>query len=169
VTIAVSAVVRPSRLLLGAVALMCGAIVVVAGAIAFGMVGDLAAGVRMVIAALCAAVAIFGFLQAKRAGKTFRIDISGVGQIRLSEDNGAAGVSELGDRPDQRGSGEIMQLLADSTIWPHLLCLRLQGEDRRVRTVLVLPDSLDSESYRALSVACRWIAAHNIRAEGEHV
>jgi hypothetical protein len=87
----------------------------------------------------------------------------------LSEDNDAAGFSESGHWPDQRGSGEVVQLMADSTIWPGLLLLRLRRQDLRVTSVLILPDCVAADGFRALSVACRWIAAHNNRAEGELV
>jgi hypothetical protein len=168
-SIAVSAVIRPSRLLLAAVGVMCICILSVAAAIGFGAVGELPFQSRIVIGGICTAIAFLGVFEAIQSRKTFRIDISGVGQIRLVEDNGAAGFSQAGHRPDQRGSGEVMQLMADSTIWPTLLLLRLKGQDRRIRHVLILPDCITVDSFRTLSVACRWIAAHNNRAEGELV
>jgi len=45
-------------------------------------------------------------------------------------------------------------------MWPNFLLLRLRDGEGRVYNVAVLPDSLPGEAFRALSVACRWIAAH---------
>jgi toxin CptA len=165
-SIAVSAVVRPSRLLLAAIGAMCLCILSVAVTVGFGAVGELPFGSRVAIAVICAGTAFSCFFAAIQSRKTFHIDISGVGQIRLSQDNDAAGISGSRERPDQRGSGEVVQLLADSTIWPGMLLLRLAGQNRRVTNLLILPDSLAAQDFRALSVACRWIAAHNNRAEG---
>jgi toxin CptA len=168
-SIAVSAVVRPSGILLAAVGAMCLCVLAAAAAIGSGAVGELPFSSRIVIAGIGSGLAIFGFFQAILGRKTFRIDISGVGQIRLVEDNDAAGFPETEQSPDQRGSGEVMQLMADSTIWPGLLVLRLKRPDNRITSLTVLPDSLPIDDFRALSVACRWIAAHNNRAEGELV
>ncbi len=52
-----------------------------------------------------------------------------------------------------------VQLLPDSTLWPHCLVLRLQDGDGQTWVVLVLPDSVTGLELRALLVACRWIEA----------
>jgi hypothetical protein len=168
-SIAVSAVVRPSRWLLAAVAVICLCILAVGAAVGFEMVGELPFSSRAIIAGICGGIAVLGFFRAVCTRKTFRIDISGVGQIRLVEDNDAAISSTTGQGPDQRGSGEVVQLMADSTIWPTLLLLRLKGQDRQITQLVILPDCIAADGFRALSVACRWIAAHNNRAEGELV
>ncbi len=51
-----------------------------------------------------------------------------------------------------------LRLLEDSTIWPGLLILRL-GDDDKLQWVTVLPDSVTGADWRALSLACRAIAA----------
>jgi hypothetical protein len=170
-SIAVSAVVNPSRLLLAAVGAMCLCIVCSAGMIGFGKVGELSLVVRLLMAGGLVCAAVFGFFQTLLNRKTFRIDISGSGQIRLVEDrNGSAAFSRSGEWSGQTASGEVVQLMADSTIWPRLQLLRLRRPDQRVIPLLILPDCVGASSFRALSVACRWIAAHNNRAgEGEPV
>ncbi|MBV6325017.1 hypothetical protein KVP70_29285 [Duganella sp. HSC-15S17] len=52
-----------------------------------------------------------------------------------------------------------LRLLEGSTIWPGLLMLRLGDGDGKVRLVTVLPDSVTGADWRALSLACRAIAA----------
>ncbi|WP_151446255.1 hypothetical protein [Lacisediminimonas profundi] len=47
----------------------------------------------------------------------------------------------------------------DSTIWPKLLALRLCRADGTRTGLVVLPDMVEPEGFRALVVAIRWIAA----------
>lgn len=165
-SIAVSAVVRPSRLLFGMACVMCCAVVAAAGLVAAGSVGDLAPSARYGTAAACLAGAIFGFCRSVKGRKAFHIDISGNGQIRLTEDYALAGFSRETDRSSGKSAAKEVRLMADSTIWPGLLLLRLRAEDRRVTTVPILPDCLTPDGFKALSVACRWIAAHNDPKQG---
>ncbi len=66
-----------------------------------------------------------------------------------------------------------VHLLPDSTLWPHLLVLRLRSEDGGIRTVPILPDSTSRESFRALAAACRWLAARSeagdMRSSGKNL
>ena len=71
------------------------------------------------------------------------------------------GINRQQPLPQQVMSGGLAQLLAGSTVWPNLLLLRLRLENGRVRTIPVLPDSVSRETFRALQVACRWVASHN--------
>jgi hypothetical protein len=91
--------------------------------------------------------------------KSLHIDISGIGQIRLAEHNELTAVLAGGanQSPDY---GEVLQLQAGSTLWPWLLILRLQSTDQKVLTLPILPDCVGVDDFRALSVACRWIATH---------
>lgn len=168
-SIAISAVVNPSRLLLAAIGGMCGGIAFAAGMVGLSKVGELSFYPRCVMAGLCALTAFLGFFQAFWKRKTFRIDISGIGQIRLMEYNGVADSSRQREWPNGEDNGELVQLAAGSTIWPYLLLLRLEAEGRRTVVLPILPDCVGADNFRALSVACRWIAAHNIRAEGKIV
>jgi toxin CptA len=122
-----------------------------------GQVGNLAPWTRIAAAAACVVIAVLVLYHVSQSRKTYRIDISGVGQIRLTEFKGLA-------TPLSAGGSEVVQLAADSTLWPKLL--RLQAEDRRIAVLPILPDSVAVSEFRALSVACRWIAAHNISTEG---
>lgn len=60
-----------------------------------------------------------------------------------------------------------VQLLPDSTLWPHCLVLRLRDGCGRIRVVLVLPDSMIESERRALLVACRWIEARAMGLEAQ--
>jgi hypothetical protein len=137
--------------------------------IASAMVGELSLSSRLVIAGLCVLAAVAGFFQAYRKRKTFHIDISGIGQIRLSEYDGIVTSPAFDGQRESDSCREdgLVKLMADSTIWPHLLLLRLQGEGGRITAIPILPDCMAEDSFRALSVACRWIAAQNTRAKGE--
>ena len=54
-----------------------------------------------------------------------------------------------------------------STLWSFLLVLDLRSESGTRLVLIVLPDTMTQASFRALCVACQWIAAHNIRANAE--
>jgi len=168
-SIAVSVVVKPSRLLLFLAGSMCFIIVCSACAIGLGIVGSLTNTSRALVAALCMIAAFSGFFQTFGARKTFRIDISGVGQIRLGEYNELAVRSAGTVRLNAEEGGEVVQLMADSTIWPNFMLLRLQAKTRQMIILPILRDCMSEDSFRSLAVACRWIAAHNIRAEGNRL
>jgi toxin CptA len=154
-SIATSVVVRPSRLLLTVVGLLCLGVVLVGIVVGFGVVGELPVWQRTLTAASCIALAPVGFLRVASAQKFVRLDISGTGQIRLC---GAASLPEALASTE----GVLVGLLPDSTIWPRFLLLRLRAEDGKVYVVPIWPDSLPVESLRAIAVACRWVAAHNL-------
>ncbi len=164
-SIAVSAVVKPSRLLLTMVGGMCTGIVFVGLMIGAGQIGDLAFLPKISFAVVCVFLAIFGFFRTVQTRKTHHIDISDIGQIRLAE------YSPLATSPSQivlsqvRCTGDVVSLMADSTLWSRMLLLRLKTKDQRIMVLPVLPDSINGCGFRALSVACRWIAAHNNLAE----
>ena len=105
----------------------------------------LLAGVCGVAAALCAAAAA-------QPLKVRQIDISKAGALRLTVQQ------RLLD------PGRAVRLLPGSLLLRRLLVLRLASIDDPtvpVETVLVLPDSTDRASMRALAVAMRAIAGRN--------
>ena len=82
--------------------------------------------------------------------KVSRIDISGLGQLRQTVQQGIG--SNIGPTTP-------VQLLPASTIWPGLLLLRLRGEDGAVRSLVLAADSIEAGKFRQLSVAIRDIAS----------
>jgi toxin CptA len=168
-SIAVSVMVKPSRLLLMMAGGMCMIIVAVAGMIAFGQVGDLSVAMRTSIAVSSFFLAFFGFYHTARNRKTLHIDISGLGQLRLTEVNASIGTCQEQNWPHVQSQGDVVRLLKDSTIWSNLLLLRLQAENGKITVVTVLPDCVSRDSFRALSVACRWLAAHSSPAEHKNL
>lgn len=156
-SIAVSVAVRPSRMLRRATALMS-ALLLASGFLLVGsVVGDLPAWQRAVAAALSFFPAFFGFYHIARNQKVLHIDISSIGQIRLREDLKTCGAVQ---EECPTAKGKLVRLSRQSTIWPGLLLLCLQ-DDVGESVVTILPDSVSRDGFRALSVACRWIAAHN--------
>jgi toxin CptA len=140
-SIAVSAVIRPSRLLRLAQALLC--LLVLA---CCAVVEQRAAAMVLLVAATAGAACHRGIV------KPARIDISGVGHIRLTVYHQ---VDTLRPVP-----GEPVRLLPGSTLWPMLLLLRLGSADGRVHWLAVLPDSVAPDAMRRLRLAARAIAAH---------
>ena len=157
-SIAVSALVRPSRafrcVLAGAALAQLAAACAVAHASAQVRAAPLVAA-----ALLFAAVVLLA--AAARRPKTHRIDISGTGELRVT-------VQQVLHAPpcnDIPTAG----LLPGSVVWPLLMLLRwhVPGTGTRPRTHVlhVWRDSVDGENWRALAVA---LAAIGRRAETEY-
>lgn len=171
-SIAVSAVVHPSvrlRLLLAAFGIVA-LTVAIAMLMSPGRYAALPALPGACASALCG---LFLLLSAARGTDPQRLDISGVGQIRLTVYLVNALVSALVHAPE-RGTGalpvagpdpgETLFLMPGSTLWSGFLLLLLQGADGRVRVLPVWPGSVAPGVFRPLSLACRSLAARAPRA-----
>jgi len=158
-SIAVSAVIKPSRALFVLTVGMSLSVVGIGISIGMGYVGALALPLRLSLATADIFLALLGFYCTVRARKTHPIDISGIGQIRLMEYKTLASIP-LQPLLQTQSSHEVT-LMANSTLWSFMLILRLKTENQQIVTVPILPDSVGPEEFRALAVACRWIAAHN--------
>lgn len=151
-SIAVSAVIQPSRILLSLVGGMSVILLGIAALVATGFIGNLSLLARIFLAVICASLAIAAFLCARSRKTKHVIHISGTGQIRLAaEKRNEHGIV------DGAAEGEIVHLLPVSTIWSGLLLLHLQNERQKITVVTILSDTVSVESFRALLVACRWI------------
>jgi toxin CptA len=151
-SIAVSAVIVPSRLLRRV--LLC------YGLANLGAGAALAAGLARPFALAWLAAAACGLAGAAvlralaRRPNVRRIDISGLGQVRLTVQQGIGTRAAPPPVP--------MSLLPVSTVWPGLLLLRLCGDDGARCALLLLPDSVEAGQFRRLSVAVRDIASRKI-------
>jgi toxin CptA len=148
-SIAVSADIKPSRLLRGALA-------VYATASAGAAVALASSSASVYLPSLVAAACLLAALAAGRAaavsGTTRRIDISGLGEIRLTVQQ------SMGEAAPR----EPVQLLPGSTVWPILLMLLLRDPGNGALTVLtILPDSVSHEQFRKLAVCIRAIAGRD--------
>jgi toxin CptA len=155
-SIAVSAVVMPSRLLrlaMGGYAAACGA---AAAALLWAAERFHGAGLLAVLCLLAAAVAARA---AAAAATTRRIDIYGLGQIRLT-------VQQSMGAPAPR---ELVLLMPGSTVWPNALVLLLRDAGHgRLTVLMILPDCVPSEQFRKLGVALRAIARQDKEFSGKH-
>ena len=152
-SIAVSAIVRPSVCLRLLSAGMAACALAAGAALAAGSGGAFLAPLAGAGASALAGLVCLLFPCQNRNPR--RIDISGVGQIRAAvyldvhgADAGAAGAS----------------LLAGSTLWPDLLLLRLRHGDGGVLVLVLWRGNVSAGAFRPLAVACRAIAARG--AEG---
>ena len=147
-SIALSAVMKPSRAL--RVALF-----------AFGLAGT---GTAMTLvawqpahfhfpyalAAVCLLAAGAAWFRAAMPPNPRRIDISGLGEIRLSvqQSLGAEGTHD-----------DVLSLLPGSTVWPSLLILLLRdGASGANSVAVILPDSVPNGQFRKIAVSIIWIA-----------
>jgi toxin CptA len=137
-SIAVSVIVRPSPGLRLAHAGLCACVMFSAVACP-GVAAPL----------LCVLAGLLGWVCGRPRGIACGLDISGVGQVRLTV---------------YQQTGAVVRLLDGSTLWPGLLLLRLRGDDGRVRVLAVLPDSVARAERRALALACRAASQINMPA-----
>ncbi len=168
-SIAVSTVVQPSRQLAVLMGCFCLLMAGIAGMLLFDSAIGLPLAARLALGLPLLLIPVWASRMAIGRGKSLRIDISEHGQIMVAEDktctiHAAQAEADAPLRMTDEGA-TVFRLLPDSTLWPHLLLLRLQaegpGKKRGTRNVLILRDCMSAENFRALAVACRWIAAHN--------
>jgi hypothetical protein len=161
-SIAVSACIRPSRLLrlvlLGYAALHL--------AVALALVWRWAAGTgaadvwTAVSVGACALAAVLACRASAQGEMRRRIDISGLGEIRLTVQQSLGAVPARAD---------VLQLLPGSTMWQHSLLLLLGSADGKLAGVqCIWPDSVSREQFRALSVAVRTIAGRDKQFVGNN-
>jgi len=148
-SIALAVLVRPSRRLR---ALLWLAALVHAGAAWWIWSDRLHFMAPWLLAAACGVAATLCAAAAAQPLNVRRIDISKAGGLRLTVQQ---------KLPEH---SRAVRLLPGSLLWGRLLVLRLGSIDDAtipVQTVLVLPDSTDGATMRALVVAMRAIAGRN--------
>ncbi len=159
-SIAASAQLRPSRRLLCLSLLMAAALLAASTLLILRGHADRLA---MLMAVICAIAGIALILFPISTTKAYRIDVTGIGEILLTHTPDEA----VADRTNESVvTAEVVQLLGDSTLWSSLMVLRLQSASGKTYRLLLMPDSMDREAYRALSIACRWIASRSSRNDG---
>ena len=163
-SIAVTAVVRHSLMLRLAVAVM-GAIGSAAAVLLAFAGADAIVPLPQWVRGVIALSIIAGVVQTVRrhlcAVPPVTIDISAAGAIRLSSAQHNLTPPAAPDEP-------CWNLLPGTTISEYCMILRLENTDGQRQTLMVFPDTVPPTSFRALAVACRWIAAHNNRARSEN-
>jgi hypothetical protein len=96
---------------------------------------------------------------AVRTTKMRQIDISGLGQLRLTVQQ---------DMAWNDADGVTVVLLAGSTVWPQLMLLRLGSEGGAVTVLPVLRDSVGPTAFRPLAVALVAIGGRSQPIFGTH-
>lgn len=152
-SIAVSAVVAPSRVL-RALAALFGTCNLAAALAVITIPGE-----PFRLAPICAAFFLLaaGFLLhfSARRTNTLRIDISGLGELRLTVQQDLRGRGARGE------TAVPAVLLPGSTLWPQLMLLRLLPADGAPLVLPVLRDSVTPQQFRALAVALRATGGRN--------
>ena len=157
-TIAVSVMVSPSRLLTAATRGMA-ALAALALALILFANSNLSAIFRFQISLVASILLGCAIFMLRRPGKTFHIDISGIGQIRLTQYSGVSIPYKNTGMPLDGSSGQLVQLSPDSILWPHMMLLRLKTAQGELFSIPVLNDGLASSDFAQLLVSCKWIAA----------
>lgn len=157
-SIAVSALIKPSKILHNALIFFAAGSVVISTLVVLNQLNTLGPIPQIAIAGAWVVWLALIFRLFQGGQKAVRLDISGVGQIRLTS---VTQTNMVTNSPAKNCASELFKLLPDSTLWAQLIILRLKSETGKIKVLIVLPDSLEDDGFRVLSVACRWIAAHN--------
>ncbi len=159
-SIAVSAVVQPSRRLFFLVGGMLVILFFTAVLIASGRMGTLSIAARIVFVVMCIAVALHVFFRTMWRRKIHVIHISATGQIRVAQRQ-----KNEPSKGDSAEECEVVHLLPASTLWSGLLLLHLQNDQQQTVVVTILPDSVSPASFKAVLLACRWIVLRRADTE----
>lgn len=114
----------------------------------------------LLFAGVCCIAALLCMVAALQRLNVRQIDISKGGALRLTV------------QQKQPANGRAVRLLPGSVLWERLLVLRLASTDGApfsVQTVLVFPDSVERDAFRALAVALRAIAGRSQMEEGKNI
>lgn len=147
-SIAVSATILPSRLLSGMLMFM----LAIANA-AIGYAGYCAEVDKMhllITVLVSSLLSLTMFLRYYRRQHLVRLDISDSGDI----------IFRVMGADTSRLKSLNVKLSERSTLWPHLMLLSLFTDDGKNIVLPILRDSIDTDTYRKLSVALNWIARH---------
>lgn len=170
-SIAASVVINPSRLLRFLLALLAALVIAVAcwialfAQLAYFESSILSAFSGQALSLIPFVAGAYLFHSAFRPRKSFQLDISGLGEIRLREHDTRAAADPGKSSPDSKRGSDAVRLMDDTTIWPKLLALRLCRADGTRTSLVVLPDMVEPDDFRALLVAIRWIAARGTQQE----
>jgi toxin CptA len=159
-SIAVSAVVTPSRIF----NIICLGMSGVLLAIAIALLDNAQSGqpifMRVGFSGFAFFAAVVVFMQVMVSRPLVRIDIAGQGQIRLVLCREP--VVALAAKTVVNHDG-LLHLQPGTLIFSSLLLLRLKDDASRSSSLLIFPDCVSASAFRRLSVACRWIAIQNQR------
>ena len=161
ISIAISAQVMPSARLFVLVTLLAIVVASIGVLLIVGEIGHFSSVIGTVLGLASVLMSIWGWLSYRRTCRPIRIMFTGNGQISISESaaNTVTGVNAPFQAP------VVAHLLSGSTLWAHLLLLRFRLGSGQINSVVILPDCVPEDVFRALSVACRWIASRG-RSEG---
>jgi toxin CptA len=164
-SIAVSAVIKPSRCLRALVAVF--GLANLAAAFAVGLLLPGRFTWPTLSTAFFLVAGAFLLRGSVNLTKTRGIDISGVGAILLTvqQDMGADDANWVSPRP---ASGVPAELLAGSTLWPQLMLLRLGTKEGAVLLLPILRDSVSPGVFRALAVAVGAMGGRNKQLQRKH-
>lgn len=113
--------------------------------------------ITVCIAIAGGALAIFNCGVLCKRRRNVKLTISGNGQICL--------MRQGQDGFPAAGRADVVQMLPGSTLWPFFILLRLRQQNKKITVVPFFLCSLSPQSFRRLSIACRWIAARNETAQ----
>jgi toxin CptA len=149
-SIAISAVVRPSRM--ARVLLLAWTLAQLAAAVAVVFL-PMRADAGPWLAALLAGAGLTLAAAAARTPKTHRIDISGAGELRVTVQQGMRAPRPVARLADGNAHAAPLLLLPGSVLWPGLMLLRLGADGGKPRILPIWRDSVDGGAWRALAVA----------------
>ena len=156
-TIAVSVLVRPSRILAYLFLLFVLLINVVLLSVVYSIVANVF--VISLFSLTAGAGSVLLLLKFHRSQKECRLHVSNSGQIILHS-------------TQSLHEPQIVVLSKSSTLWQQMMLLHLRAVDGSLYTIVVLPDSVEVNAFRGLLVAMHYMSKHvsgdNVSSEKMH-
>lgn len=147
-SITLSVPLVPSRLLRALMGAYGGMCLALGAAVAANLAGPMRW--PLATATLCLGAGVVVLLAACMRPTARTLDVLGPGALVLTVQQGTGPPSRL-----------QVSLLAESTLWPQLLVLRLQAVHARVTVLLLFADSVPPGAFRRLAMALRAVAARS--------
>ncbi len=147
-SIAILSSIRPSSILMYMVVTMCVLSNILLAYCAIALVAG--STFWLLVLAGAGLLGVFASYRFFLKRVSFQLDISATGEIIFRR---------VG--PDQEiHASERVHLSQGTTLWPMMMLLHFRSETGQTHVFPVLPDSVDPDAFRRLSVAFHWIMKH---------
>lgn len=151
-SIALSVVLRPSKIVQILAILFSLMLIFIAVYVAIGLAIPLFWRIFLHLICLCTSGVLWFNVRARNA-KRWQIDVNDQGNIFCRSQSSVETQQTL-------QTSALHALVAGTTLWSDALFLRLRCvESARVINLMIFSDALSKEEFRRLSLACRWISA----------
>lgn len=159
-SIAVSALLKTPLPIIAAVRIVSSGFLFLAATVWFGLGVEIELPQKILTITVCLIAGFSGLFSSRKLVNSFYISISRRGDVTFATASSQSISSAFAVDPANA------ELMPGTTIWPHLIVLRLSLANGQIVFIPVMKGLVDEHTFRGLSVACKWILRHNDPAQG---